>query len=188
MSKKPIPSPELLRKLLRYEPLTGKLFWRERTPDMFKATASRTAVHICNNWTSLFAGKEALACVNPRGYRNGEVLGTSLLAHRVIWAMETGAWPVDQIDHEDHDRSNNRFMNLSEATHAENGKNQSMKSNNASGFNGVTWNKKARKWHARITIDRTLNHLGYFTNISDAIASRKAANDKHGFHANHGTR
>lgn len=30
MSTKPIPSPELLRKLLRYDHETGKLFWRER--------------------------------------------------------------------------------------------------------------------------------------------------------------
>jgi len=29
-------TPELLRQLLRYEPETGKLFWKARTPDMFQ--------------------------------------------------------------------------------------------------------------------------------------------------------
>ena len=38
MAVKALPSPEVLRQLLRYEPETGKLFWKERSALFFKCT------------------------------------------------------------------------------------------------------------------------------------------------------
>ena len=38
MAPKALPSPEVLRQLLCYEPDTGKLFWKERSRDMFDTT------------------------------------------------------------------------------------------------------------------------------------------------------
>ena len=186
MSKKPLPSPELLRKILRYEYTTGLLFWRKRPVEMFNDTVNRSAQHACNNWNAKFAGKEALITDNGHGYKCGRIFNKHHQAHRVIWAIVTGFWPVDQIDHEDHDRANNRWVNLFEASNAENGKNASMKSNNTSGFTGVWWRKDTERWAAEIFVDGKKDRLGDFEKKSDAIAARKAANQKYNFHENHG--
>ena len=88
-----LPSPELLRKLLRYEPETGKLYWRERTPDMFddsKSNAKRT----CAAFNTRLAGRRALTSVDTGGYMYGRFANITHLAHRLIWAMEMGEWPI----------------------------------------------------------------------------------------------
>jgi hypothetical protein len=59
MAKRVLPDQETLLKLLRYEPETGKLFWRPRTPDMFPE-GEKSAKHNCNVWNSNNAGKPAL--------------------------------------------------------------------------------------------------------------------------------
>ena len=186
MSKKPLPSPELLRKLLRYEPLTGKLFWRKRGVEWFKKTGRGGCQGEANRWNARWADKEAFTAINDDGYRHGVLLGKYLRAQRVIWAMETGEWPDDEVDHEDRDRANNRFGNLRLVTRIENMKNTGMPKNNTSGFTGVSWRKQTNKWHAKIGLSGESVHLGYFSKRSDAIAARKAANVKYGFHKNHG--
>lgn len=186
MTKKPLPTPELLCKLLHYEPDTGLLFWRERAPDMFKEDKRGRGGCAHKTWNTRFSGKEAFIYTDKDGYKNGGIFGVLYRAHRVIWAMETGAWPVDQIDHEDHDRSNNRFKNLREATHMENGWNQSIHVSNTSGTAGVHLNKALQKWRARITIHGKRISLGYFLDIEDAANARKEAEIKYGFHENHG--
>lgn len=161
---KPLPTPELLRKLLRYDDDTGKLFWRR---------------HNSND--------DALTAVTSGGYRHGRIAGTDCYAHRVIWAMKTGSWPTEQIDHINHDRADNRLENLREATNHENHRNKSMMCTNTSGTVGVYWVPSRGKWRARIKADGKLKHLGSFVLMSDAIAARKAAEIEHGFHPNHGT-
>lgn len=49
-------SPETLRKLLRYEPDTGKLFWRKRTPDMFSG-GYRSPEGNCSAWNARLAAE-----------------------------------------------------------------------------------------------------------------------------------
>ena len=180
MSKTSLPSPELLRKLLVCDPLAGKLFWRERDISFFSSAKS------WKTWNTRFSGKEAFTADDGKGYLRGTIFGKTYQAHRVIWAIVTGVWPIDQIDHEDHDKANNRFVNLRDATHQENAKNQSLQSNNTSGFTGVSWLKAADKWVAEIIVDRNKVYLGCFEDKRDAIAVRKAANEKYKFHANHG--
>ena len=51
--------------------------------------------------------------------------------------------------------------------------------NNTSGATGVVWNKRKKKWTARITIDRFQKHLGIFANKEDAIKSRREAEIKY---------
>jgi hypothetical protein len=99
---KELPSPDLLRKLLRYEPETGKLFWRERDREFFKSDRDYKV------WNIRFAGKEAFTA-SDCGYKTGKVFGKTYRAHRIIWALQTGAWPRDEIDHIDQDKSNNAW-------------------------------------------------------------------------------
>lgn len=182
---KPLPSPELLRKLLRYDPETGRLFWRERTADMFNPGATLSAERISKSWNNKHAGNEAVNN-NHEGYRRGVINGKPYYSHRVIWAMYTGFWPVEQIDHENGIRHDNRIGNLREATNMENSINQKLRSTNTSGTSGVSWSKGMGKWLSRISSAGRIVHLGYFHDMSAAISARKNAEIKYGYHPNHG--
>jgi hypothetical protein len=182
---KPLPSPELLRKLLRYEPDTGRLFWRKRTPDMFEGQ-SRNAQDCCNAWNNKFAGREAFTSISGKGYNSGAIFGRNYRAHRVIWAIFHGEWPRGQIDHINGNPSDNRIKNLRDVTNEENHRNMKTRSDNTSGVMGVFFYKTRKKWEAYIKTDGRKKHLGYFANIDDAIAARKAAEIKYGYHKNHG--
>src|SRR3546814_10975323 len=57
---------QMARRLLRYEPDTGKLFWRSRSPEFFRATQARTSEHACRIWNAHYAGKEAFSSAARR--------------------------------------------------------------------------------------------------------------------------
>jgi hypothetical protein len=84
-------------------------------------------------------------------------------------------------DHINLDGLDNRRANLRPATHAENLRNRGRQTNNSSGFKGVTWNKRSRKWQAQIGVDRGKRYLGNFVDPEDAArAYDLAARDLHG--------
>ena len=56
---------------------------------------------------------------------------------------------------------------------------QALQSNNTSGHPGVRWNKQREKWHTQIKVGRKTVFLGRFTNLDDAIAARKAGEEKY---------
>ena len=178
------PSPELLRKLLRYEPDTGKLYWRSRTPDMFTG-GKRPVVQRCQRWNSRYAGEEAMKS-NSNGYKHGQVLQATHKAHRVIWAIFHGYWPIHEVDHIYGDRADNRISMLRSVSPQGNSRNKKTPCNNTSGHLGVSWRKQVSKWSASIGVDGKDLNLGYFIHKADAIAARKAAEVKYGFHKNHG--
>lgn len=47
--------------------------------------------------------------------------------------------------------------------------------NNTSGQKGVTMNKNAGRWQAKISANGKTIHLGYFSDFEAAVAARKAA-------------
>lgn len=177
---KDLPPPELLRKLLRYDPETGKLFWLNRPLGL---CASKRAQ---NTWNTKFSGKEAFKAKKGSGYLTGAIFDRTFLAHRIIWAISTGAWPVGEIDHINGVRSDNSIENLREVTRSENSRNMKKYSCNTSGVNGVSWNRQAKKWVALIKAGGRQEHLGYFDNIADAAEARRAAEAGLGFTDRHG--
>lgn len=109
------------------------------------------------------------------------------LAHRIIWESVMGIIPEGmQIDHINHNRSDNRMENLRLVTHIENGMNQSRSVRNKSGVTGVSWQSRDKKWKAVISKDRKTISLGYFNNFDDAVAARLSAEIEFGYHVNHG--
>lgn len=173
--------PEILRKLIRYDPETGDLIWRARLPD------ERTSNHQAKRFTTVFAGKPALNCINRGGYKVGTVLNIRTSAHRVAWAIYHGVWPEGEIDHINHIRSDNRIKNLREVSSAQNARNRSLHRNNKSGFVGVFWIKKLQIWRVTIRYKNQIKFLGHFKCKEDAIEERKKANLKFGYHENHGS-
>lgn len=113
--------------------------------------------------------------MNGNGYRRVNVDGAKYYEHRLAWFYMTGAWPKDQIDHVNGDRSDNRFINLREASAADNVRNVAKKKHNTSGFLGVTFDKSRGKWKAQITMHGRPICLGRFGDINDASKAYQEA-------------
>lgn len=140
-------------------------------------------------WNRKHAGKEC-GSVDLDGYRrlkfSYQDVKYNLSTHRLIWFIVTGEIP-DQIDHINHDRSDNRIANLRAVNNAENAKNKSKYKRNTSGFTGVSWHKCSKKWCAQPILNGTKHHLGLFIHLADAAAAVKKFQHENGFHPNHGS-
>ena len=180
MASKPLPSQEVLRQLLRYEPKTGRLFWLPRDPSMFDSDLRLTAEKKCRAWNARNAGREAFTASDGKGYRQGQVCKYHTMAHCVIWALVHGVWP-GCIDHINGDGNDNRLVNLRSVSLSENSKNRCNPSSRAM---GVRHHKGA--WEAYICADSKVRHLGRFRCKAAALVARKKAEGDLGFHPNHG--
>ena len=154
-----------LKELLYYDPISGVFTWlkpkqgRKKSGSVGGGSAGYIEIHI-----------------NGRKYQ----------AHRLAWLYIYGVWPEHQIDHINHIVSDNAIGNLREATHQENGRNQSLNSRNTSGVCGVSWDNVYEKWLSQIGVNGRAINLGRFHDKFEAICARKSANNKFGFHENHG--
>lgn len=185
MLKRQLPSKEILDQLFRYEPETGKLFWKERPASFFKETSGRSQKWSAKQWNAKHSGNEALIILDKRGYRVGRLFGKYVQSHRVVFKMLTGNEP-DIIDHVDGVRSNNKPYNLRSVNISENAKNARLRADNTSGFCGVRFKKSSGKWLSRVNVDGKETHIGYFKSKEDAVSARELSNVKYGFHENHG--
>ncbi len=167
--------------LLRYEAETGKLFWLPRALERFPSERDAKV------WNTRFAGREAFRGSDRDGYLRGRILGIKFSAHRIAWLLQTGNWPIEDVDHVNGVRSDNRWVNLRSIPHAVNQKNRALSKNNTSGVNGVRWYAPRGQWEARIKTSGRLIMLGYFDTLQAAAAAREAADRKHGFSRRHGT-
>jgi hypothetical protein len=163
-----------------YDPSTSRLFWRKRTIEMDPRNQQRRL------FNSRFAGKEAFTAKNSDGYLGGKLMGQSVKAHHVIWALVNGEWPIGEVDHINGNRSDNRVDNLRLTDKSGNQRNASRRKDNTSGQAGVTFNVKWQRWSARINANGKRLFLGWFGNFEDAVAARKEAEAEYGYHPNHG--
>lgn len=84
--------------------------------------------------------------------------------------------PKEIIDHINHNTLDNRKENLRVCDSRENSYNQTItRSNNTSGYKGVTWDKTLKKWIAYIHVNYKKLHIGCFENKEDAA---RAYNEK----------
>lgn len=159
--------------ILSYDPDTGYMTWKFRSADQ-------------KFWNGRWAGRK-VGFVSEAGYVMLQIKRQYFMAHRIAFLLMTGEMPTDLIDHIDGNRSNNAWSNLRHATRTQNNANRKMFSNNTSGYRGVTWNKRERKWVVSLSVDGTKVHLGYFTDITEAASAYAAASLKyHGEYANDG--
>jgi hypothetical protein len=162
---------ERLKSLFNYNPETGE----------FTRLVSRGGRRVGE-----IAGSPARKS-NGKVYIDIHIDGKHYYAHRLAWLYTYGAWPENDIDHIDHDSTNNRLINLRDVTNAENHKNRKMSKRNNSGVTGVYFRNDMQKWHARIAVNGKRIHLGHFEVKDDAVTARKNADVECGFHPNHGS-
>ncbi len=172
-----------IRQLIAYDPETGALTWKPRTPDMFDDN-SRSREWRARNFNSNFAGTPALNCQDVRGVRLGAIWERTYKAHRVAFALYHGRWPSGEIDHINGDPSDNRIWNLRDVSSSVNMRNMGLNKRNKSGRTGVTWERTTGKWYASISINGKCTSLGRYVDFSDAVAAREAAEEKYGYHKN----
>ena len=86
----------------------------------------------------------------------------------------------DVVDHINGNTLDNRKQNLRICSQQQNTMNNSnIRSNNTSGYKGVTWDKSKNKWTAQITVNYKNIHLGRYDKIEDAIKERQKAEIKY---------
>lgn len=154
---------------LAYDDNAGVLAFRQKPGDD----------RVTNSWNARFAGK-VTGCLSRSGYLDVSLTvdGFPYLvrAHRLIWALKTGAWMSGRydVDHINGNRSDNRWLNLRQSSRLENGKNRMQSVANTSGFKGVVKSyesKDGQRWIAQLRVGGKSYYLGYF---DDPVEAAKA--------------
>ncbi len=111
--------------------------------------------------------------VAMRGFQLKNKRIQCVLMHRDIMKP-----PSDMtVDHINHNTLDNRRVNLRVCTNRENCINKGITKSNTSGFKGVSYNKKNKKWVAYVKNNQKIIHLGYFIDKVEAakIYNREAS-------------
>lgn len=150
---------EYLQKLFEYK--DGQLYWKNHAQLKNKLAGG----------------------VRSDGYRSvqislGKGIAQRVLLHRAIFLMHYGYLP-EIVDHIDRDKTNNRIENLRGCTHQENLWNQPVRKKNSSGYKGVYWNKKNKKWIVYVSVDRKLKSFGSYDDLNKAIEIAEKARKQH---------
>lgn len=96
--------------------------------------------------------------------------------HRIAWCLVYGEEPDGPIDHINRVKSDNRIINLRRVTRSQNAINCATRSDNASGYRGVSFFKKLKRWRADIAlVGGKRKYLGSYTTKEDAGAAYEAA-------------
>jgi hypothetical protein len=140
---------ERLRALLDYDPETGVFTWKVNRGGTAKVGEVAGGVdaygYICIR-------------VNQRAYK----------AHRLAWLYTHGGLPIDQIDHINGVRADNRLSNLREVNNQRNAENR-RSARNVFGFLGVT--RHRNRWKAQITVGGRAKYIGLFISPTEAHAA-----------------
>lgn len=121
---------EYVKSILSYDPDTGK-FTRLKTEKR-----------------NLKFRKDADIGKKPGDYKQVSIGDGVVRSHRLAWFYSYGVWPRSCIDHINCDKSDNRIVNLREATRGQNIKNSGARRNNRLGVKGVS--KNGNRFHVNI--------------------------------------
>jgi hypothetical protein len=162
--------PTRLRELFRYDAENGELIWEMRVSN---AVRSGTVA----------------GCRHRSGYWVVTMRGVQFLAHRIIWAFMTGAWPKEEIDHMNGIKDDNRWTNLRSCTRSENDQNSFRQCNNRSGYKWVFQRGGRSSWIARVQSNkRIVVKQGFKTKEAAYLAACEIAKELHGEFVNFGGR
>jgi len=156
---------ERLKELVHYDPETG----------VFTALVARGGKISAGDILGSDCNGYIVICINYRKF----------YIHRLAWLYMTGEWPFE-IDHDNNDKSDNRWSNLFNRPHKQNARNFPARKQSKSGIFGVYWVSNRSNWVARIGGGREKGHLYYGPDFFEACCARKSAEAELGYHRNHG--
>ena len=111
---------------------------------------------------------------NELGYLITTYRTEQIRMHRLLLGLTTDDSDIE-VDHKNHNPSDNRKNNLRTCTHQENQCNRVDPANNTSGHIGVSYLSKQNKYRAFIDYKGKYYSLGKYTDIRDAITARERA-------------
>ena len=170
-----LPPQSYLKECFAYDLVTGFLAWKVRPRSHF------IRKQVCNRWNAKYAGKAA-GSIHSGGYRQVSLYGNNYFAHRIVWKIMLADDADGEIDHINHCRTDNRWINLRKVSSGVNNKNISLRGNNKSGVTGVSWCRKNGNWQTHVGGEPQ----GYYTNLFDAECAVAKARAAKGYHPNHG--
>lgn len=149
---------------LNYNPDNGKFYW-------------------LNTLSS--SGKKGTEAGFSRsdGYIGVGLNGKCYLAHRLAWFYCYSYFPENEIDHINHDRADNRLINLREVSAACNRRNSLVQSRNKVGIKGVYWHKRDKRWRSYIFYQKKTRDLGSYKSLANAVCARLAAEQCTNWHS-----
>ena len=92
--------------------------------------------------------------------------------HRLINDTPEGL----DTDHINRNKLDNRRKNLISATRSQNKLNGNAHKDNKTGIKGVSWNKIAKKWVARICVNYKDINIGFYETFEEAVIAREEVN------------
>jgi hypothetical protein len=155
-------SKESANRLFTY--VGGVLFWKTSTSQKIKV------------------GAPAGSLDSSSGYWRVMCRNKSYKTHNIVWNMHYGEISDGlSVDHINRVRHDNNIENLRLVTPSQQKTNQGTYKNNTSGYRGVGWHKKSKKWVARAQVNYETVSLGYFDTplaAASALANHtKGGND-----------
>ncbi len=169
---------------LSYDPGSGVFTWLERPITHFRDDVTCRAKSRQEAWNRKYSGKRA-GSVSGDGYEAINIRGKLYKTHRLAFLFMNEKMP-EQVDHVDHDPTNNAWSNLRGSNNVLNHRNRPLQRNSKTGITGVSLCKRTGKYEAYITIRGLKKNLGRFNTLEKAKEARLSANVEYGFSKNHG--
>lgn len=157
---------EFVIEAVDYSPISGRMYWKQSRPLHHYKTAAAHKMAFTRA-----SGKPVGS--DHHGYLRFSVAidGKSyhLYCHRVAWALVTGSWPEQQVDHINGCGKDNRWLNLRAAAPQENARNCPPRKHNKVGMKWVRLSRN--RFEARATINSKTVHFGRFDTAEEAHAA-----------------
>ena len=169
---RPLPPFEEIDRVLRYEPETGKIYWKIRPRKRGKDLKGAEAGTRCKCYNTV--------------YRRIRLNKATYQAHRIAWLLYYKEDPGEKfIDHKNHDGLDNRIGNLRVATNAQNQYNRGISKTSTTGYKGVTKSKtychRNKPYRARVMLYGKIICLGNFRTPEGASeAYQRFCKEHHG--------
>ena len=150
---------EILKEQLTYNPETGLFTFNKKKGGMPIGSIAG------------YVQKDGYVCIS--------INGVQYKAHRLAWLYIHGAFPLEQLDHINLKKDDNRITNLRPATRSQNHMNRRVYSNNKLGLKGV--HLAGTKYRALIKKDGKQICLGLYKTAEEASkVFQEAARLMHG--------